>query len=53
MLVVCGINKTQFSKKSNTTYAKLAPGTLQNKNIKEIMRYTGTPDIPKISSVIE
>ena len=25
----------------NNTYAKLAPDTLQNKNIKEIMRYTG------------
>ena len=25
----------------NNTYAKLAPDTLQNKKIKEIMRYTG------------
>ena len=25
----------------NNTYAKLAPDTLQNKNIKETVRYTG------------
>ena len=25
----------------NNAYGKLAPNTLQNKNIKEIMRYTG------------
>ena len=31
----------------NNTYAKLAPESILNKKIKEIMRYTrGTPDIP-------
>ena len=31
----------------NNTYGKLAPDSVLNKKIKEIMRYTGgTPDIP-------
>ena len=31
----------------NNTYAKLAPDSILNKKIKEIVRYTGgTPDIP-------